>query len=139
MRRFVLAVKITIVILIVGYLVVFWADLIETSANVGLLDKILLATPVLLAVRISTIFLAFGLVALIVSTLWKGVGITKIGSTGIEFSRFDLVSTKNEEELESSRRIIRELKAKISALEKEKRELEDLANNLVLSQTEAKK
>ncbi len=139
MKRLVLAAKIAILILIVGYLTVFRVDLFEIQPNAGLFDKLLLAKPVLLAIRISIIFIALGLVVLVVSTLWKGVGIAKIGSAGIEFNRLDVVSNENEEELESGRRIIRELKGKISALEKEKRELEDLVNNLVLSRKEMKK
>lgn len=138
MKRFALTAKIAILISIVGYLVLFWTDLLESSADVGLLDKFFLTTPVLLAIRISIIFVAFGIVLLVCTTLWKGAGIAKIGSTGIEFNRFDVVSSKNEEELESSRAKIRGLKVKISTLEKEKRELEDLVNNLVLLQKEIK-
>lgn len=138
MKRFVLTAKIAILILIIVYLVVFWAELFEAPTSTGLLDKLFLSKPVFLAIRISIIFVAFGIVLLISATLWKGAGIAKIGSTGIEFNRFDVVSSKNEEELESSRAKIRGLKAKISTLEKEKRELADLVNNLVLLQKEIK-
>lgn len=138
MNRIVVTSKITLAILLVGYLVVFWADLLNNPDHVSLLDKLILTTPVLLAIRISIIFIAFGSVILIATTLWKGVSIGKIGGEGVELINLNAFSNKTKEELKIEKAKIEKYKARIKTLEGEKRELEDLVSAMLFSQQEVK-
>ncbi len=79
-----------VVLVLAGvFLVWFWPDLLSLPASGSLFDKLLLTTPVVLALRISLMAVAFGEVGFIVRAFWKGLSIRKIGSEGIEFEKVD--------------------------------------------------
>jgi FtsZ-binding cell division protein ZapB len=79
---------------------------------------------VMAAIRISLIIVALGIVGLVVLTFWKQIGIIKIGSSGIEFGKFDEFSSKTEAELAAKNARIEELEAENALLRRQKKELQ---------------
>jgi hypothetical protein len=91
-----------------------------------LLEKLILTTPVILAIRVSLIFIALGIVGVIITIFWKQIGILKISSTGIEFGKFAETSSKADAELAAKDVIIRDLKAEVQLLKNSLAELSDV-------------
>jgi hypothetical protein len=77
--------KSAILVLAIATIAWFFGDLSSVPASGSLLEKLMLATPVVLAIRISLIFVALGIIGFIITIFWKQIGILKIGSSGIEF------------------------------------------------------
>lgn len=88
----------------------------------------MLATPVVLAIRISLIFVALGIIGFIITIFWKQIGILKISSTGIEFGKYDEISSTTAEKLAAKDEIIRNLEAKVESLNKALQELSKVTN-----------
>jgi hypothetical protein len=116
--------KSAILILASAFLIWFWPELSSLPTTGGLLDKLLLIVPVMVAIRISLIIIAFGIVGLVVLTFWKQIGIIKIGSSGIEFGKFDEFSSKTEAELAAKNERIEELEDENALLRRQKKELQ---------------
>lgn len=105
----------------------FYADLLNIPASGSLLEKLIIAKPVVLAIRISLIFIALGVAGFIAVIFWKQIGIIRIGSSGIEFGKFAETSSKAEAELAAKDVIIRDLKAEVQLLKNSLAELSDVA------------
>jgi hypothetical protein len=121
--------KSAILVLAGAFLIWFWPELSSLPATGGLFDKLLLIAPVMVAIRISLIIVAFGIVGLVVITFWKQIGIIKIGSSGIEFGKLDEISSKTEAELAAKDATIKELEAKNELLRRQKSELKKRLEN----------
>ena len=101
----------------------FYADLSSVPASGSLLEKLIITKPVVLAIRISLIFVALGVVGFIVAIFWKQIGILKISSTGVEFGKFAETSSQADAELAAKDVIIRDLKAEVQVLKNSLNEL----------------
>jgi hypothetical protein len=110
--------KSVIPVLAIATSVWFYADLLSVPTSGSLLEKLIITKPVVLAIRISLIFVALGVAGLIVAIFWKQIGILKIGSSGIEFGKFAETSSKADAELAAKDVIIRDLEAKVESLKK---------------------
>lgn len=104
-------------------------------ATGNLFEKLLLTTPVVLALRISVVFIALGIACFFVALFWKQIAILKIGSAGIEFGRFAETSSKADAELAAKDAIIRNLEAEVQAL---RRSLKDLSEVVIPTQEDEK-
>lgn len=102
----------------------FFTELAGVTANGSLLEKLILTTPVILAIRVSLIFVALGVVGFVVTAFWKGIGIRKIGSDGIEFGKLNEISTKTQNDLAAAEAKFQELEARNKKLRKENDELQ---------------
>lgn len=115
--------KSIIPVLAVAAIVWFYADLSSIPASGSLLEKLLITKPVVLAIRVSLIFVALGVAGFIVVIFWKQIGIIKIGSSGIEFGKFDEFSSKTQVETAMLLAKSHEQDEKIILLTKERDEL----------------
>ena len=118
----------SLVVIVAG---VFLPDLLHVPASGGVIDKLIFTKPVVFAIRISMIIVAFGVVDLVVVVFWKEIGIVKIGSSGVEFGKLDKISNKTESELAAKEAKIRGLEAQIELLKEERRKLQELAKAMV--------
>jgi hypothetical protein len=114
--------KSSILILAIATIAWFFGDLSSVPASGSLLEKLMLSTPVVLAIRVSLIFVALGIIGLIISIFWKQIGIIKIGSSGIEFGKMEEIPDKTNEEISAIKAKIRDLKAENALLIKERTE-----------------
>lgn len=115
----------SVVLVLAGTAIVwFFTELAGVMANGSLLEKLILTTPVILAIRISLIFVALGVVGFVVTAFWKGIGIRKIGSDGIEFGKLNEISTKTQNDLAAAEAKFQELEARNKKLRKENDELQ---------------
>ncbi len=112
------------------FVIRFSADLLYVSTTGSLLERLLLTTPVIIALRLAFIFAAFGLAGWVVVVFWKQIGVIKISSTGIEFGKLDDISAQTTAELAANKEKIRILEAEIKALRKEKEKLQKLVTIL---------
>jgi hypothetical protein len=119
--------KVGILFLIIAFVGWFLPEMLHVPASGSLLEKLLLIRPIVLAIRISLIAIAFGITGFAVAVFWKEIGIVKIGSAGVEFGRLDEFSNKTQKELAEKNKLIEELQAEIEALKKEKNELKKYA------------
>jgi len=117
--------KSIIPVLAVAASVWFYADLSSVPASGSLLEKLLITKPIVLAIRISLLFVALGVAGFIVVIFWKQISIVKIGSAGIEleFRKWNEFSDKTQEELAARQKEIQERDAKIALLIKEREAL----------------
>ncbi len=120
--------KSVILVLAIATIAWFFGDLWNVPASGNLLEKLILTTPVILAIRVSLIFIALGIIGFIITIFWKQTGILKISSTGIEFGKFAETSSKADAELAAKDVIIRDLEAKVEALNKSLEKLSKAAN-----------
>jgi len=112
--------KSIIPVLAVAGSVWFYADRLSIPASGSLLEKLIIAKPVVLAIRLSLIFVALGVAGFIAVVFWKQIGIIKIGSSGIEFGKFDEFSSKTQIETATLLAKIQEQDEKIILLTKER-------------------
>lgn len=117
--------KSVILVLAWTFIVLFLSELSNVPANGNLFEKLILTTPVVLAIRVSLIFIALGIIGLIIFVFWKQISNIKIGSAGIEveFRKWNEISDKTQEELAARRKEIQERDAKIELLIKEREAL----------------
>jgi len=101
----------------------FFSDLKSVPTSGNLFEKLILTTPVVLAIRVSLIFIAFGIIGLIISIFWKQISIIKIGSTGIEFGQMAEIPSRADDEITAIKAEVRSLKARNTLLIKDKNEL----------------
>jgi len=94
----------------------FYADLLSIPTSGSLLEKLIITKPVVLAIRISLIFVALGVAGFIVVIFWKQIGIVKISSSGVEFGKFAETSSKADAEIAAKDVIIRDLEKKVELL-----------------------
>ena len=120
--------KSVVLVFAVAAIALFWPDLLNVSASGSLLDKLILTTPVILALRVSLIFIAFGIVGFLIAIFWKQIGILKISSSGIEFGKYDEISSTTDAKLAAKDEIIRKLEAKVESLNKALQELSKVTN-----------
>jgi hypothetical protein len=106
-----------------AFIIWFFSDLVRVTASGNLFEKLILTTPVVLAIRISFIFVALGIVGFVIAIFWKQIGILTISSTGIEFGKFVETSSKADAELAAKDVIIRNLKAEVQSLKNSLNEL----------------
>ncbi|MCI0698862.1 hypothetical protein L0337_43540 [candidate division KSB1 bacterium] len=107
-----------VLVLVGAFIAWFLSDLLSLPASGNLFEKLILTTPVVLAIRVSLIFVAFSIAGFIIVIFWKQIGILKIGSSGIEFGKFAETSSKADAELAAKDVIIRDLEAKVESLKK---------------------
>jgi len=67
------------------FIILFLAEPTTVPASGSLFEKLILVRPVILALRVSLIFVAFGIIGLVISIFWKQISIIKIGTSGVEF------------------------------------------------------
>ncbi len=120
--------KSAILVLAIATIAWFFGDLSSVPASGSLLEKLMLATPVILAIRISLIFVALGIIGFIITIFWKQIGILKISSTGIEFGKYAEISSTTDAKLAAKDEIIRNLEAKVESLNKALQELSKVTN-----------
>ena len=116
--------KSLVLVLAVVFVLWFLPELLTLPVDGGLFEKLILVVPVILAIRISLIIGAFALIGLATLVFWKEIGVTKIGTTGIEFGSFDEISGTTAAELSEKTERIRALEAEIEVLRREKNELQ---------------
>ena len=122
----------SVVLVLAGAAIVwFFADLLSMPTSGSLLEKLIFTKPVVLAIRISLIVVAFGVVGFVVLAFWKGIGIRKIGSEGIEFEEVDEGSKKMQSDLTAKDAKIKELERTNGALQKEIDELQEFSKSLI--------
>jgi len=122
----------SVVLVLAGAAIVwFFADLLSMPTSGSLLEKLIFTKPVVLAIRISLIVVAFGVVGFVVLAFWKGIGIRKIGSEGIEFEEVDEGSKKMQSDLAAKDAKIKELERTNGALQKEIDELQEFSKSLI--------
>lgn len=127
--------KSSFLVLVIVFVVWFLPEFSSVPATGNLFEKLLLTTPVVLALRISVVFIALGIVCFLVALFWKQIAILKIGSAGIEFGRFAETSSKADAELAAKDAIIRNLEAEVQAL---RRSLKDLSEVVIPTQEDEK-
>jgi len=120
--------KSIIPVLAVAAIVWFYADLSSVPASGSLLEKLIITKPVVLAIRISLLFVALGVAGLIVLIFWKQITVVKISSSGIEFGKFDEISDKTQTELAGLAARVKELETENELLRKQKKELQKRIN-----------
>lgn len=103
-------------------------------ASGSLFEKLILVRPVILALRVSLIFMALGIIGLVVSIFWKQISIIKIGTSGVEFGRLDESSNKTQSDLNAKEAKIKELEEINDALRKEREELWKFSKRLIAMQ-----
>ncbi len=114
--------KSVVLILAGAFIIGFFSDLVSVPPSGNLFEKLILTTPVILAIRVSLIFIALSIVGLIISIFWKQISVIKIGSTGIEFGKMEEIPDKTNEEISAIKAKIRDLKAENALLIKERTE-----------------
>jgi|GEM_PF-6904694 len=105
----------------------FYTDLLSIPTSGSLLEKLIITKPIVLAIRVSLIFIALGVAGFIAVIFWKQIGIVKIGSSGVEFGKFAETSSQADAELAAKDVIIRDLKAEVQVLKNSLAELSDVA------------
>ncbi len=120
-----------VLIFALATIVWFYVELSNVPASGSLLEKLNLTKPVVLAIRISLVVVAFGVVGFVVLAFWKGIGIRKIGSEGIEFGEVDEGSKKMQSDLTAKYAKIKELEKANEALQKEIDELQEFSKSLI--------
>jgi hypothetical protein len=114
----------SVVLVLAGvFIVLFLSELSSVPASGSLFEKLILPTPVVLAIRVSLIFIALGIIGLIISIFWKQISIIKIGSTGIEFGKVAEIPSRADDEITAIKAEVRNLKARNTLLIKDKNEL----------------
>jgi len=112
--------KSVVLVLAVAVIVWFYTDLASVPTTGSLFEKLILTTPVVLAIRVAVIFVALGIIGLVISVFWKQIGIIKIGASGIEFGKVvDEISNKTQAELAAKEARNRELEAEVETLKQE--------------------
>jgi hypothetical protein len=112
-----------VLVLVAAFVLWFLPDLSSVPASGNLFEKLLLTTPVVLAIRVSVIFAALGVMGFVVSIFWKQISIVKIGTTGIELGKMAEIPRKADDEIAAMKEEIRGLKTKNALLIKDKNEL----------------
>ena len=117
----------SLVVIVSGvFLLWFLPDLLHVSASGGVIEKLIFTKPVVLAIRVSMIIVAFGVIGLVIAVFWKEIGIIKISSSGVEFGKLDAISDKTRAELAEKVEIIKALEAKVESQRKSIEELQEL-------------
>jgi hypothetical protein len=98
------------------FIALFLSELLSMPASGSLFEKLILVRPVILALRVSLIFLAAGIIGLIISVFWKQIGIIKIGTPGVEFGKLNEISDKTQNEIAERDARIKELGERNTAL-----------------------
>jgi hypothetical protein len=117
----------------------FFADLSSVPTSGSLLEKLILIKPVVLAIRISFIVIAFGVVGFVALAFWKGIGIRKIGKEGVEFGKVDEISNKTQNDLAAGEAKIKELEERNKKLRKQNDELQESIAKILSSMPEDEK
>lgn len=123
--------KSVVLVLAVSIIVLFFSDLSSIAATGSIFDKLILTTPVVLAIRVTLIFIALGIVGFIVTIFWKQIAIIKIGSSGIEFGKLNELYKNTEAEFEAKNAKLRELQGQIEVLKKERNQLREYIETLI--------
>lgn len=128
------------VVLVLGGAAVVWffSELASVTASGSLLEKLILTTPVILAIRVSLIVVALGVVGFVVMAFWKGIGIRKIGSAGIEFGKLDELSNRTQSALAAKDAEIKKIVERNKALRKQNDELQESLARILSTMPEDK-
>jgi len=122
--------KSIILVLAGAFIILFLAELASVPTSGNLFEKLILVKPVILAIRVSLIFVALGIIGLIISVFWKQISILKIGASGVEFGKFVETSNKTIHDLAEKDAKIKKLEEINEAVRKERDELREFSERL---------
>lgn len=123
--------KSLIVVLIVAFIILFLSELMSVPSSGNLFEKLILIKPVIFALPVSLIFVAAGIVGLVISVFWRQINIIKIGASGVEFGKFVETSNQARYDLDEKDAKIKELKAINESVRKERDEFREFSERLL--------
>jgi len=122
----------SVVLISVGvFIILFLAELMSVPTSGNLFEKLILIRPIIFALRVSLIFVAAGIIGLVISVFWKQISIIKIGASGVEFGKLDETSDKTQRDIAARDAKIKELEEINEAVRKERDELREFSERLI--------
>lgn len=123
--------KSLVVVAIVVFISLFLFELMSVPTSGNVFEKLILIRPVIFALRVSLIFVAAGVVGLVISVFWRQISIIKIGAAGVEFGKFVETSNQARHDLDEKDSKIKELEKINEALRKERDEFREFSERLL--------